>query len=1235
MHSLHIDSYTAPFCSCFFLSNDGNMHTRTNGEVRDLPRYNEIHVDHKVFVTTSTSNSTISPKRPTYSITPIIYSPSESSHSAYSKSSYDHDTPATSIERSSDPVSEGTMTNLDVMLNSRNASLDTRHDEGEGVVDVLSDRMAHRELVDFLRTCEPPPDNFKSITESFNNANGKGSFKVFARRKVRGSKSARLLRLPDSAVAATTTHGHKHIAISIQEQNDHPGLVSQYQYYAQVREAEPQSRTPQKLQKSPPRVAGSARTSPRTVSNDSRAKAGTVPVRRPVIEPAASHSPNRNASVHVSVERGPRNMEPPTTTRSNALAANSRGSSNAPAAIGIDNAEILQKFWEQHPSPEERREPTGSNRNLPKTPTAQRSPGRQGSETTDLRNSEGTLGTATASGGHSQESSGANPSKQHSGAKIVMIGRHPSRTTSRARESNTMPITPRQFPLRNLRSTNSTARTTALEASSLEISPSRKVIPVETRNRDNGLTSPSGFVASPSYSSRKPPQPGPAPNRKLPDLPEGSGISRNGSSSSANKTQPHSKSTTLPPQATRSISKLSSSVDFEKASTSKEADYTNHPANRTASNTVREETRTLATARATRQMRHDRVRAKKQRDIAHLKALSAANAQTGELEGPNILDGEALQQESLNVLSNTAPENGTAKGSVRNARKRSEALLPIPLDCSKIPSFGSSSSANAGDGDVLQVPRSLPVADHNTGTSLPPNSHGGGGGGIQHVRKESEVSINSLEKVEASATNSSGLQNLGLRAAANALTSVMQDSETKPQDLTNISHLPPLIPSQGGSKLINVFPFPPRSIKRQTPHGLAASSLIQGVSAHSTQAPPRSPSPSLPSSDEEGNLNDGRGKGVAISIKSPPRSQERPSTKSTIHTAKTKQGFVAIPIIPLQAPQRKSSNSRSHSRPNTINPITQAAQDTDPSSLHRSDSINTNQALDHSENLRAAISAFELHRTSRRQERNRILRDRRAREIAYDKERAAQDEAVARRLAKSDEKHEAIEDRLKGIEDRNVDLVRKYELMIKIAEDIDDMKSIVKRMNDRVGTSDNAAAVYSQQASLPPSARGLGLMSPVIGKMGTKGMRIDISMPPSSCGDPTPASLTTPSGLGIGRRLPFMESDIDVHGDAEAEAKHDIEEACPQYEGNGQSNFLGGGTSGRSSTPIGSLIEELQSSSKAAERCGGMHHYVRLKRNDRGPRSGDLADLGPYNRSGWSREDSGVALNLDKVVGGD
>lgn len=77
------------------------------------------------------------------------------------------------------------------------------------------------DLITFLVT-EPPPENYMSIGDSLEQSRPqrKSPLKLFQRQNSKKIKQPRQILLPDSAVAAKTTQGHWHIAITIPPEHD-------------------------------------------------------------------------------------------------------------------------------------------------------------------------------------------------------------------------------------------------------------------------------------------------------------------------------------------------------------------------------------------------------------------------------------------------------------------------------------------------------------------------------------------------------------------------------------------------------------------------------------------------------------------------------------------------------------------------------------------------------------------------------------------------------------------------------------------------------------------------------------------------------------------------------------------------------------------------------------------------------------------------------------------------------
>lgn len=97
-------------------------------------------------------------------------------------------------------------------------------------------------LIEFLRTHEPPPDNFMSKPYNADDEE-RGRWeklKVMGKRRSKSlSRAPAPLRLPDSAVAGVTTGGHRHIAISIPLDASHFGDTPKCQYPVPDKDAQP------------------------------------------------------------------------------------------------------------------------------------------------------------------------------------------------------------------------------------------------------------------------------------------------------------------------------------------------------------------------------------------------------------------------------------------------------------------------------------------------------------------------------------------------------------------------------------------------------------------------------------------------------------------------------------------------------------------------------------------------------------------------------------------------------------------------------------------------------------------------------------------------------------------------------------------------------------------------------------------------------------------------------------
>lgn len=88
-----------------------------------------------------------------------------------------------------------------------------------------NNRESMKALSDFLMTREPPPNHFMSTNLSDDEKSlspfKRSAYKILGRKRKKKEKTQRLLQLPDSAVAAKTISGARHIAISIPIEHDH------------------------------------------------------------------------------------------------------------------------------------------------------------------------------------------------------------------------------------------------------------------------------------------------------------------------------------------------------------------------------------------------------------------------------------------------------------------------------------------------------------------------------------------------------------------------------------------------------------------------------------------------------------------------------------------------------------------------------------------------------------------------------------------------------------------------------------------------------------------------------------------------------------------------------------------------------------------------------------------------------------------------------------------------------
>lgn len=140
-----------------------------------------------------------------------------------------HDRPQTSPGPTTVATAETPLGRWNSMKTSNSNRYSARYSRGsiqapqdENTYD--GNRQSMKALAEFLNTREPPPTNWVSRLsddEKSLNSLKKSAFRLFKKSKSKKEKPPRFLQLPDSAVAAKTRNGARHIAISIPIEHDH------------------------------------------------------------------------------------------------------------------------------------------------------------------------------------------------------------------------------------------------------------------------------------------------------------------------------------------------------------------------------------------------------------------------------------------------------------------------------------------------------------------------------------------------------------------------------------------------------------------------------------------------------------------------------------------------------------------------------------------------------------------------------------------------------------------------------------------------------------------------------------------------------------------------------------------------------------------------------------------------------------------------------------------------------
>jgi hypothetical protein len=367
-----------------------------------------------------------------------------------------------------------------------------------------SNRDSMKALADFLMTKEPPPNNFMSMASDDEMSIlpvKKSAFKIFGRQKSKKAKAPKLMQLPDSAVAAKTIEGARHIAISIPIEHDHlDGTPS-----------EPPSRP---------------HSAPRLQSE--RPDRGAVTVLKPVVEVRES------GSSYLPTESGSDNRNENRDSRAESVIT--------PAAelLGPETTRTLENYYTQLNHQQRRARAAEAKAAIKSEPRTHSSyvvvPPvdlvRQDSQRSDPRHSGGTVystASMTTAPGHSRGVSSVSTAPSSSGPSGVRIDL-PPRISSMSK-----------IPL-SLEAELAQAHKLATERAAKEDPPRSSVLSVKSGNETLGSGTSSsqtrptvfstgtaetakgynftGIVGTQTPKSQTPRPSSSAPTKKLPDLPE-------------------------------------------------------------------------------------------------------------------------------------------------------------------------------------------------------------------------------------------------------------------------------------------------------------------------------------------------------------------------------------------------------------------------------------------------------------------------------------------------------------------------------------------------------------------------------------------------------------------------------------------------------------------------------------------------------------------------------------------
>ncbi|CZR51540.1 uncharacterized protein PAC_01417 [Phialocephala subalpina] len=483
-----------------------------------------------------------------------------------------------------------------------------------------SNRESMKALSDFLMTREPPPNNFMSIQSSDDDKSlssfKKSAYKLLGKSKKKKSKTPRLMRLPDSAVAAKTRQGARHIAISIPIEHDHMEPI-------------PRPLTPATRQQV---RSGERERTDRTA----------VHVLKPVTELRESASSYLSSPTSPPGSRnGPVVVEPVLEAPINPLGFHPLGDIGRPQSPTLgQNAGAYLNY-----KPEPRIEPRNAPKYDPKKPhksyvaVSPIAMQREDNNRSDPWHSGGTMYNnisiaATPQAGHSRQVSSVStaPSATATGAtvmtglKIDLPPRNSSiskvPTSIQAELANSSRLTNEKASLEPL---NSPAK----QRSTDSYSPSPPLVIIETAQparKYSGL-GVDGIQLVRSTTPRS--QISPPPNKSLPDIPSGGRVM--------------SRPSTAPP--------VQSEMRITAVSQIKES-----TARRTASTKDRDFGK-VDPAFEKRQSRQERVKERKQRDIEALRSSTGSKAGT-----------RSPLSESNNNRETASSSTGVGTGAIRSSR---------------------------------------------------------------------------------------------------------------------------------------------------------------------------------------------------------------------------------------------------------------------------------------------------------------------------------------------------------------------------------------------------------------------------------------------------------------------------------------------------------------------------------------------------------------------------------------